>query len=199
MSYIDGNYANAHMLQYSVSFPLAAPNNGGTGQVDVTYVQNAVNYIPKLVGGTNSSFINYYLTSNNGFRFLAAGVLEFSETYNAVPVTWGEVEQVVFTFPGRSGIGADNVWSPYLFAKPITIPRIATITHTYSLTQPTPDTITVITDDGLPVDYIGKQNPENGIGLTVPSTPPSTYTISSDVRLWKGSIWEKITKTVTPP
>jgi hypothetical protein len=199
MSYIDGNYANAFLTRVDLSFPLATPNNGGTSQVDAVWVQNAANYSSKAVGATNPAFSGYYLSANGPLRYIGAGLVEYSETYNGLPSSWGEVEQVVFTFPGRSGIGADNVWSPYLLAKPITIPRIATITHTYSLTQPTPDTITVITDDGLPVDYIGQQNPENGVGLTVPSTPPSTYTISSDVRLWKGSIWEKITKTVTPP
>lgn len=199
MSYIDGNFVNAFLTTVDVSFPLAAPNNGGTSQVDAVYVQNAANYTSKQVGGTNPDFAGYYLTANGPFRYIGAGLVEFSETYNGVPATWGEVEQVVFTFPGMSGIGADNIWSPYLFAKPITIPRIATITHTYSTSQPSPDTVTIITDDGLPVDYIGTQNPENGAGTTSPSTPPATYTISSDVKLWKGAIWEKITKTVTPP
>lgn len=198
MGYIDGNFANAHLESAILSYPLNVPNNDGTSQIDATFVQYQNAYVSKALNSTYSAFVGYYLTANGPMEYIAPGMLRFQETYNGVPATWGEVEQVVFTFPGRSGIGA-NGWDPYLFAKPITIPRIATITHTYSLSQPSPDTVTVITDDGLPVDYIGQQNPENGAGSTSPSTPPSTYTISSEVRLWKGAIWEKITKTVTPP
>lgn len=196
--YIDGNYANAFLTNVLLSFPLATPNNGGTSELTAIYVQNAANYTSKAVGSTNVAFSGYYLSANGPLRYIGAGLVEYEEVYNGLPSTWGEVEQVVFTFPGRSGIGADG-WRAYLLASPITIPRIATITHTYSTTQPTPDTITLITDNGIPVDYIGPQNPENGAGTTSPSSPPATYTISSDVRLWKGAIWEKITKTVTPP
>ena len=196
--FIDGNYTNAFLESALLSYPLNVPNNDGTSQIVATFVQYQNSYASKVLGSTYPSFVGYYLVENGPMEYIAPGMLRFQETYCGLPATWSEVEQVVFTFPGRSGGTGDN-WDPYYFAKPITIPRIATITHTYHLTQPSPDTITLITDGGIPVDYVGQQNPNNGVGLTSPSTPPTTYTISSEVRLWRGSIYEKITKTVTPP
>jgi hypothetical protein len=197
--YIDGSYQNAFLTSNVISYPLSVPDNGNTIQLTLTWVRAAANYTASNIGATTAQMANVYLTEQGPVEKIGAGIVRYTETYNKVPASWTEKDQVVYTFPGRSG-GSGDSWSAYKFAPPVTLVREATIAHSYAVgSSPTPDATFLVTDNGIAVDYIGVQNPANGVGFTSPASAPSSYVISSEVRLWRGNIWEKITKTVNAP
>lgn len=199
MSYSDGNYSSPYLTGVSIGYPLNAPNNGGTREYTLTYVQWANTYTDATIGATDGNAPGAYLVEQGPVQRIGAGCVQFTRTFAEVPTTWAQPQQTAYTFPGLT-LGSGSTWQPYGTRKPITLFATATVTHTYSQgSAPTPDTVFVVTDQGNVVDYIGTADPALGGILTSPSAEPATYTISSDVQLWRGNIWEKITSVVPKP
>ena len=198
--YADGNYTVAYLVSNVVSYPFPWPNNSTVAQFDLEYIQWANNYTAQTLDSTSGDAPSAFLVEQGPLRKIAPGVVRFARTYCQVPQTWGETQQIAFTFPGLSfGSGAN--WNPYYFRSPVTLYAIANVTHTFShgATAPTLDNTFIVTDGGNVVDYIGQQNPNIGIGLTNPNTEPTTYNVSSESHLLRGLIWEKVSSTVPKP
>lgn len=198
-SYTDGNFASAYLIDKQIGYPLNVPGNGGTREYRLTYIQNANTYADAAIGDTDANAPGGYLVEQGPVTLLAGGVVQFTRVFSEVPTTWTQPEQIAYAFPGLT-LGSGTTWEPYGRRQPITLFALATVTHTYSQgSAPTADTVFTVTDQGNVVDYIGTANPALGGVLTSPSIEPATYTVSSDVVLWRGNIWEKITKTVPRP
>lgn len=199
--YADGNYSAAYLVSNVVSYPFPWPNNSTKAQFDLEYVQWANTYSAAALDSTSADAPGGAVLVQQGpLRKIAPGVVRYARTYCQVPDTWGETQQIAYTYPGLSfGVGAN--WNPYYFRSPVTLYEIANVTHVFShgATAPTLDPAFIVTDNGNVVDYIGASNPNLGVGSTSPASEPGTYTVSSASRLLTGLIWEKVTMNVAPP
>lgn len=194
-NYTDGNYSAAYLVEKQIGYPLNVPNNGGTREYRLTYVQNANTYTDAAIGDTDANAPSSYLVEQGPVTRLGGGVVQFTRVFSEVPTTWAEVGETSYTYPGIAG--TFGAFDPYGARKPITLFQLATTTHSYSqgVSPPARDNTFVSTLAGEPVDFISSY-----FGyVTTPATEPTTYTISSDVRLWRGNIWEKVTTTVPKP
>jgi hypothetical protein len=198
--YSDGNYATPFLISNSVSYPFPWPNNSNVAQFDLEYIVFANAYTPAALDSTSSDAPSAFMVSQGPVRKIAPGVVRYARTYCQLPQTWGETQQVAYTFPGLSE-GGGSSWNPYFYRAPITLYAIATVTHTFShgATAPTLDNTFIVTDGNNVVDYIGPGNPNIGAALTNPSVEPLSYNVSSDSSLLVGLIWEKVTMTVPKP
>jgi hypothetical protein len=199
--YIDGSYANAFLTDNTVSYPLNVPNNSGTRLYSLTYVQAAANYADATLGSTSNDAPNAYLVEQSPATRIGAEMVEFQRTYAEIPVTWTEAQQIVYTYPGLSS-GTGFSYQRYGSRRPTTVPKLATVTHEYVLSNSVPTAniaaVTIVTLNGQPVDWIGQASAQDNTN-TVPNADPSTWTVASDPRLWRGTIWEIVTQTVTGP
>lgn len=197
-AYADGNYSAAFLTGNVVSYPFIWPNNSNVAQYDLTFVQWANTYTPAELGSNSAYAPNAFMVEQGPLEKIAPGYVQYRRSYCQMPESWIETQQVAYSFPGLSG-GAP--WNPYFYRNPVTLYAIATITHTYTqgATPPTLNNTFIVTDDGNVVDYIGTSNPNFGSVFTSPASEPSTYTVSSDSRLIKGLIWEKLTMNVPKP
>lgn len=199
--YADGNYAAPYLVSNVVSYPFPWPNNSTVARFDLEYIQWANAYSAVALGsGSTDAPGGAGLVAQGPLRKIAPGVVRFARAYVQTPNTWGETQQVAYTFPGLSS-GTGSNWNPYFFRAPITLYAIATVTHTFteSATAPNLDPTFIVTDGNNVVDYIGAGNPNIGATLTDPSTEPLTYNVSSDSQLLVGIIWEKVSMTVPKP
>lgn len=198
--YADGNYSAAYLVSNVVSYPFPWPNNSTVAQYDLEYIQASANYAPVSLDSTSADAPSAFLVQQGPLRKIAPGMVRFARTYCQLPATWGETQQIAYTFPGLS-FGSGSNWNPYYFRSPITLYKIATVTHVFShgATAPTLDNTFQVTDQGNVVDYIGASNPNLGVGVTSPSVEPAAYTVTSSSRLLSGLIWEKVTMNVAPP
>ncbi len=197
--YLDGNYAAPVLSKNVVSFPLSdKPGNEGTACFELTYFQWANTFASAALGSTSTDapLANLYMQG----PLERVGVVRFIRYYCQQPVTWYEMEQVSYTYPGLdSGVGTTN-WVAFGARSAITMQKVATIKHEYTINANIPTAsiqqVTVITLNGQPINRIGQWFYGNSV-LTVPTTDPSVYIISSDAQRWKGNMWEIITKQVT--
>lgn len=198
--YADGNYSAAYLTSNVVSYPFPWPNNSTTAQFDLEYIQWANTYSAASLDSTSADAPSAYLVAQGPVRKIAPGIVRYARTYCQLPSTWGETQQVAYTFPGLS-FGAGSSWNPYFYRAPITLYAIATVTHTFSrgATAPTLDATFIVTDGNNVVDYIGPGNPNIGATLTDPISEPASYNVSSDSSLLVGLIWEKVSMTVPKP
>ncbi len=199
--YADGNYSTAYLVSNVVSYPFTWPNNSTTAQFDLEYVQWANTYSAATLGATSADAPGGAVLVEQGpVRKIAPGVIRYSRTYCQIPATWGETQQMAYSYPGLSS-GAGSSWQPYGLRQPITLYAIATVTHSYtsSATAPTLDNVFLVRDGNYVVDYIGAGNPNIGATLTTPSAEPANYTVSSESRMLRGLIWEKTTANVAKP
>ena len=199
--FTDGNFIAQVLTKNVVSYPLSdKPGNSGTMQFDLTYLQYANAYVALTVGGTdaNAPLANFY--SQGPVERVGAGVVRYTRSFMQQPVTWYEMEQVAYTYPGLdSGVGT-NSWVAYGARSSITKQKLATIEHKYVINSNVPyanmTNVFLVTLFGQPINRIGQWSYVNTT-LTVPSTDPSIYTISCDGARFKGNLWEIVTKTVT--
>ena len=199
--YADGNYSTAFLVSNVVSYPFPWPNNSDTAQFELEYIVTAAQYATAALGSTSADAPGSAVLVEQGpLRKIAPGMVRYARTYCQVPATWGETQQMAYTFPGLS-FGAGASWNPYYYRQPVTLYAIATVTHTFtsSATAPTLNATFVVTDGNYVVDYIGAGNPNIGATLTDPIAEPSTYNVSSEAHLLRGLIWEKINSTVPKP
>lgn len=198
--YADGNYSTAYLVSNVVTYPFTWPNNSTKAQYDLEFVQWQNTYTAATLGDTSVYSGSAVLVEQGPIRKIAPGVIRYSRTYCDVPATWGETQQMAYTFPGLS-TGAGSSWQPYGLRQPVTLYAIATITHSYtsSATAPTLNPVFIVTDGNYVVDYIGAGNPNIGATLTSPSIEPANYTVSSESRMLRGLIWEKTTSNVAKP
>jgi hypothetical protein len=199
--YADGNYSAAYLVENVVSYPFQWPNNSNVAQFDLEYIQWANTYAPAALGSTSSDAPGSAgLVEQGPVIKIAPGVVRFKRSYCQLPQTWGETQQVAYTFPGLS-TGTGSSWQPYGLRQPVTLYAIATVTHTFtsSATAPTLDNTFIVTDGNYVVDYIGTGNPNIGAALTNPISEPATYNVSSDSQLLRGIIWEKVSVVVPKP
>ena len=199
--YADGNFATALLVSNVVTYPFPWPNNSNVAQFALEYVQWENAYTPVALGSTSADAPGGAgLVEQGPLRKIAPGVVRYARTYCQLPQTWAETQQMAYTFPGLSG-GSGASWNPYFYRQPVTLYAIATLTHTYtsSATAPALNATFIVTDGNNVVDYIGPGNPNIGAVLTDPAAEPLTYNVSSESRLLRGIIWEKINATVPKP
>jgi hypothetical protein len=198
--YADGNYAAAYLVENVVSYPFPWPNNSTTARFDLEYIQWSNAYAAAALGSNSVDAPNAYLVDQGPVRKIAPGVVRYSRAYCELPATWGETQEVAYTFPGLSA-GSGSSWNPYFYRAPVTLYAIATVLHTFtaSATAPTLDNSFIVTDGSNVVDYIGTGNPNIGAGTTDPAIEPASYNVSSDSSLLLGLIWEKVSMTVPKP
>lgn len=198
--FLDGNYAAPYLSKNVVSYPLSdKPGNANTACFDLTYFQWANTYASINVGSTdaNAPLANFYM--QGPVERVGAGVVKYTRSFCQQPVTWYEMEQISYTYPGLdSGVGTGN-WVAYGARSAITMQKIATIKHEYVLNSNIPSgsmsQVTIITLNGQPINRIGQWFYGNAV-LTVPSVDPTTWIVSCDAQRWKGNLWEIVTKQV---
>lgn len=201
LGFLDGNYAAPFLSKNVVSYPLSdKPGNSNTACFDLTYFQWANTFSAPALGSTSADAPNANLYMHGPVERVGAKMVKFTRYYCQQPVTWYEMEQVSYTYPGLdSGIGTTN-WVPYGARSAITMQKVATIRHDYNINANIPtgaiSQVTVITLNGQPINRIGQWFYGNAT-LTVPSTDPTTFIISSDASRWKGNMWEIVTKSVS--
>ena len=208
--YIDApsaNWATPFLIKNVVSYPLCdKPGNENIKLYDLTFVvaQNVFAYAN--LGDNSALAPNAYLVEQSPIEKIGAGIVQYSRQYAEIPVTWYDVEQVMYSYPGKSS-GTGITYSRYGARKPITVPKLATANHSYFLNANVPSanvqTVTIVTGNIMannpqPVDWIGELSAQDNTN-TVPNADPSPWIMSSDPIRWKGTIWEIITKTVTQP
>jgi hypothetical protein len=198
--YSDGSYSTPLLVSNTVSYPYPWPNNSNVARFDLEYVVWANAYTTAALDSTSGDAPSAFMVEQGPLRKIAPGAVRYSRAYVQIPVTWAETQQVAYTFPGLS-FGAGSSWNPYFYRSPITLYRIATVTHTFShgATSPTLDNTFIVTDGNNVVDYIGFGNPNIGAVLTNPSAEPAIYNVSSESHLLTGLIWEKTSVTVNKP
>lgn len=202
-TYPDGNYVAPQLVSNVVSYPFPWPNNSNTAQFALEYVVTAATYATAALGSTSADAPGSAVLVEQGpLKKIAPGYVRYARTYCQVPATWGETQQMAYTFPGLTS-GAASTWQAYGARQPVTLYAIATVTHTFtsSATAPTLDNTFIVLDANNVVDYIGTTNPNIGAGggFTTPSVEPATYNVSSESHLLRGLIWEKISSTVPKP
>lgn len=204
--YIDapgGNLANAYLSENIVSYPLASvPNNANTRAFALTYYQYANAFVSANVGSTDNNAPNAYLYDQTPLDQVGGGIVKYTRSFCQLPFTWYDVEQIVYTYPGLdSGRGTAN-WTPFGSRVPITVPKLATVRHSYAINANVPSAnvspVTIVTLNGEPINRIGQWFYGNSV-LTVPNVDPVVWTISSDPTRFRGGIWEIVTKTVGAP
>ena len=202
-----GNSANAWLEHNVVSYPLSSvPNNASTTVFDLTFVVAENAYVAANLGSNTALAPNAYLVEQSPVEKIGAGIVRYKRTYAQIPVTWYDIEQVFYSYPGRStGTGVN--YSRYGARKPVTVPKLATANHSYFLNANVPtgnvQAVTIVlgnimANNPQPVDWIGELSGQDNTN-TNPSTDPATWILSSDPVRWMGPIWEVITKTVTQP
>jgi hypothetical protein len=199
-TYADGNYSTPFLVQNTPSYPFAWPNNSTTTRFDLEYIQWANTYSAAALGSNSADAPNAYLVDQGPVRKIAPGMVRYSRAYCQLPATWGETQEVAYTFPGLSA-GVGSSWNPYFYRSPVTLYAIATVLHTFTVSDiaPTLDNSFIVTDGSNVVDYIGPGNPSIGAGTTSPAIEPASYNVSSDSSLLLGLIWEKVSMTVPKP
>lgn len=201
MSYFDGNFAAAFLEENSVSYPLNVPNNSGTRIYSLQFVQWENAYADATLGSTLNAAPSSYLVEQSPATRIGAGMIRFERVYAEIPQLWVEAQQIVYTYPGLSS-GTLFTYNRYGLRRPTTVPKLATVTHEYVLSNTIPtaniSNVTIVTLNGQPVDWIGEASAQDNTN-TVPNVDPSTWTIASDPRLWRGTIWEIVTQTITGP
>ncbi len=199
--YLDGNYSAPYLTKNVVSYPLSdKPGNANVACFDLTYFQWANTFSAAAVGSTSTDAPLANLYMQGPVERVGAGVVKYTRYYCQTPVTWYDMEQVQFTYPGLdSGVGTTN-WVAYGARSAITMQKVATIKHEYTINANIPtgsiQQVTIITLNGQPINRIGQWFYGNSV-LTSPSTDPSIYIISSDATRFKGNLWEVVTKSVT--
>jgi hypothetical protein len=210
MSYLDypgGNTAIPFLEKNVVSYPLyGTPGNENIKLFDLQFVVAANAFTPASLGSTNALAPNAYLVAQSPLEKIGAGIVRYSRQYAEIPVTWYDIEQVVYSYPGRS-TGTGISYSRYGARKPVSVPKLATANHSYFLNANVPSanvqTVTIVTGNIMannpqPVDWIGELSAQDNTN-TVPATDPNVWVLSSDPVRWMGPIWEVVTKTVTGP
>jgi len=200
-TYFDGDFSTPYRVANVVTYPFPWPNNSTTAQFQLEYVVWANAYATATLGSTHADAPGSAVLVEQGpLLKYAPGVVRYTRTYCQVPATWGETQQMAYTFPGLSS-GVGSTWNPYGLRQPVTLYAIATVTHSFtsSATAPTLDATFIVTDGNYVVDYIGTGNPDIGATLTSPNIEPTTYNVTSDSRLLRGVIWEKVSATVPKP
>lgn len=198
--YFDGNYSAPYLSRNVVSYPLSdKPNNTNTACFDLTYYQWANTFVPAAVGATDNNAPNAFLYMQGPAERVGGGLVKYTRSLCQIPSTWYEMEQMQYAYPGLdSGVGTNN-WIPYGLRSVTTVQKMATVRHDYTLNANIPfgnvSNVTIITLFGQPINRIGQWSAINAT-LTVPSTDPASYVLSSDPQRWKGSIWEIVTKTI---
>ncbi len=198
--YSDGTYSTPFLVSNVVSYPYPWPNNSNVARFDLEYVVWANAYSNAALDSTSTDAPSAFMVSQGPIKKIAPGAVRYARAYVQLPVTWAETQQVAYTFPGLS-FGSGSSWNPYFYRSPISLYRIATVTHTFShgATAPTLDNTFQVTDGNNVVDYIGASNPNIGAVLTNPSVEPANYNVSSESHLLTGLIWEKTSITVPKP
>ena len=199
--YADGNYAAPYLVSNVVSYPFPWPNNSNTAKFDLEYIVLASAYATAALGSTSADAPGSAVLVEQGpLLKIAPGMVRYARSYCQVPATWGETQQMAYTFPGIS-TGSGNNWQAYGLRQPVTLYAIATVTHSYtsSATAPTLDNTFIVTDGNYVVDYIGTGNPNIGSTFTDPATEPASYNVTSESHLLLGIIWEKTSATVPRP
>lgn len=184
-----------------VTYPYPWPNNGTVAQYDLEFIVDANWYSPAAYGSTSGFAPSAYLVEQGPVTKIAPGFVRYRRVYSQVPNAWTEKQQVAYTFPGRSGINPNGNWEPYFWRASVTLFAVASVEHTYTqgTSAPDPDATFLVTDDGNVVDYIGLSNPNFGSTFTDPSSEPAEYNVSSEVRLLRPTIWEKVSSQVPKP
>jgi hypothetical protein len=202
--YYDGDLSTPVLL-----FEAPFKSIDGTDNVgwDETYIQYRLKFASQAIDTASSRHATCYLVAETKPEPVSAEnpeVVRFTRTYCAVPATRTEKVNIAYNYPGLSS-GTGAAWNRYGARRPTTLKISGTDTHTYvrASSAPTPDALTQPTFGSEPVDFIGtvyaEEDPWSLLGATSPSTEPATYTIDSEVRLWRGLIWEKITRVVGKP
>jgi hypothetical protein len=202
MSYVDGSYSSPFLISNVVTYPFPWPNNSTVAQYDLEFVQFQNAYTPASLDDTSIYAPSAFLVNQGPVTKIGGGVVKFKRLYCQLPQTWGETQEMAYTFPGLSGFTAIGaIWTPYLYRAPITLYVIATITHTFThgTTPPTLNTGFIVSDGGNVVDYIGFSNPNYTSILTSPNFEPATYSVKSESKLLTGLIWEVVDAVVAKP
>lgn len=198
--FIDGNFANLFLSENIPSYPLAdKPGNANTACFELTYYQWANSFVPASVGSTDTNAPLAYLFAQGEPVRVGAGVVKFTRSFAQIPVTWYELEQVQYNYPGLdSNVGTVN-YVPFGLRYAVTVQKLATVEHKYVLNTNIPygnvSNVTIVTLRGQPTNRIGQGSYTDTL-QTVPNVDPSIWVLSSDPVRWKGSLWEIVTKTV---
>lgn len=201
--FVDGNFIGQVLTANIVSYPLAdKPNNANTAAFDLTYYQYANTYVAVNVGATDTNAPLAYLYNQSTVERVGAGVVKYTRSFIQQPVTWYDLEQIQYSYPGLdSGINTTN-WIPFGARNAMVVQKLATVKHEYVINTNIPyanvTNVTIITLNGQPINRIGQWFYGNTT-LTVPNTDPSVYVVASDPTRWKGNLWEIVTKTVGYP
>ncbi len=203
-AYPDGDFSTPFLVKNVVNYPFPWPSNSNVSEFDLEFVVAAANFADAALGSNTNYAPNAYLVEKGPVEKIAPGFLRYRRVYCQLPINWQETQQVAYTYPGLSGPVAanNNTFNPYYARASLSLYRIATVFHNYSqgATAPTLDNVFQVTDDGNVCDYIGIGNPSlGGPHFTDPASEPSTYVVSSDSKLLRGLIWEKVTLTVPQP
>ena len=199
--FLDGNFAGMYLSKNVVTFPWSdKPGNQDTACFDLTYFQWANSFTTAAVGSADANAPLANLYYQGPIERVGAGLLKFTRSFCQLPVTFYDMEQIQFTYPGLdSGVGTTN-WVAFGARSCRTMSKVATIKHEFTINANIPFTsvtnITLILLNGQPTNRIGQWFYGNAV-LTVPSTDPARYVVSSDPTRVKGSLWEIVTKSVS--
>ncbi len=202
-----GNSSIPWLEKNVVSYPLSGvPNNSNVKVYDLQFVVASDSYAAATLGSNNNLAPNAFLVAESPIEKIGAGIVRYSRKYAEIPVTWYDIEQVFYSYPGRSN-GTGFSYLRYGARKPITVPKLATANHSYFLNANVPtgnvQAVTIVlgnimANNPQPVNWIGELSAQDNTN-TVPATDPATWILSSDPVRWMGPIWEIVTKTVTAP
>jgi hypothetical protein len=177
-------------------------------QVDEIYLQNRSDYAPQDVDTESSRNSGYYLVDEkyDNYGPPNSTVVQITRTYCQVPATRDETVSIVYNYPGVAS-GTGSAFRRYGARAPVSLQVNATdeIVYFRSTTGggQTLPALTIPTLDDQPIDTFGTiyetTPPFDEIGITDPTSEPSTYTISSAVTRWKGQIWQFTTRTIPSP
>lgn len=201
--FVDGNFIGQVLTANLVSYPLAdKPNNANVAAFDLTYYQYANSYASANAGSTDSNAPLAYLYNQSPVERVGAGVVKYTRSYIQQPVTWYELEQIQYQYPGLdSNVGTSN-WVAFGARYALVVQKLATVEHKYVINANIPfgnvSNVTIVTLRGQPTNRIG-QGSFIDTQLTVPNTDPNVWVVSSDPVRWKGNLWEIVTKTVGYP
>ncbi len=194
------NLTTPLLTRNTVTYPYPWPNNGATAQYDLEFICAPGSFAPAAYGSTSNYAPSAYLVEQAMISTTDGGFVRYRQVYSQIPVSWIEKQQVAYTFPGLSGVNPNGNWEPYFYRAPITLFAVATVDHDYFQgASPNPDAAFLVTDQGNVVDYIGFSNPNFGPGLTSPSIEPTEYNVSSEVRLLRGTLWERVSVRAPKP
>ena len=205
--YPGGNTAVPFLTKNVVTYPLYdKPGNENIKCYSLEFVVAANAFVAATLGTNNALAPNAYLVEQSPLDKIGAGFVRYTREYCEIPVTWYEIEQVVYNYPGRStGTGVN--YSRYGARKPVTVPKLATVNYSFFLNANVPtanvQSVTIVTGNIMannpqPVDWIGEMSGQDNTN-TVPATDPAAWILSSDPSRWRGTIWQVTTKSVGAP